>query len=332
MKKPVLGRGLSALLPQNQPAERQFITQEESSYSKVTDFPVKINDDIAVDPVLVSESDRKIINLSVHDINPNPYQPRNSFDNEKLSELVESIKSHGIIQPIVVRKMAGRYEIVSGERRWRAAKLAGLDSIDVILKSHVDDKTMLEQAIVENIQRDDLNSIEIADAIQQLQSKFGHNQDEIGQLLGKNRSTVSNYLRLLTLPDDVRQMLIERKLEMGHAKAILSIQSPSQQIKLANKIVSQSMSVRLAEKYANKINTDKSTESDSNSDSFDGDGHLQTTINELSSLLGSSVESKLVSNNGNINGYLKIKIHSKDDLDRILWVARGTKPGSARII
>lgn len=332
MKKPVLGRGLSALLPQNQQAERQFITQEESSYSKVTDFPVKITDDPAVDHIVGPAIDRKIINLSVNDINPNPYQPRNSFDNEKLAELVESIKSHGIIQPIVVRKMAGRYEIVSGERRWRAAKLAGLDSIDVILKSHVDDKTMLEQAIVENIQRDDLNAIEIADAIQQLQSKFGHNQDEIGRLLCKNRSTISNYLRLLTLPDDVRQMLIERKLEMGHAKAILSIQSPSQQIRLANKIVSQNMSVRLAEKLAGAINAENTAESSSDSDRSANDGQLMAAINELSALLGTAVESKLDSNNGNINGFLKIKINSKDDLDRILWVARGTKPGSARII
>ena len=185
------------------------------------------------------------------DIKANPNQPRREFDAEAMEELAESIRQIGIIQPITLRKMDdGTYQIIAGERRWRASQMAGLETVPAYIRT-ADDEKMMQMALVENIQREDLNAIEIALAYQNLLEQYGLTQDALSEKVGKKRTTIANYLRLLKLPAEVQMGIKERKLDMGHARAILGSSSPEQQLSLYHRILTEGLSVRRVEELVN---------------------------------------------------------------------------------
>ena len=203
------------------------------------------------------------VEIEIDKIEPNPYQPRTEFNEDALQELSDSIKLIGLIQPITVRPVSGnRYQIISGERRFRASQLAGKKSIPAYIRE-TDDRGMLEMSIVENVQREDLDSIEIALSFQRLIEECNLTQDAMAERVGKKRATVTNYLRLLKLPAEIQLALRARKLTMGHAKALLSVPTPAKQLKLANLIIEKDLSVRqIEQKVQNLQEKTKKKESD----------------------------------------------------------------------
>lgn len=196
--------------------------------------------------------------IAIADIVPNPTQPRRKFDEQALEELADSIRTLGLIQPITVKPKEGKYLIISGERRWRAAQAAGVEKVPAYIRD-VDDTNLHAMALVENIQRQDLNSIEVALGLQRLIDECGLTQDELADKVGKKRSTISNYMRLLRLPDEVQLAVKEGIISMGHAKAIASLEERKQQLALLKKCVKNNLSVRQAEEVARAI-ADKATE------------------------------------------------------------------------
>ena len=226
---PGLGRGLGALI------------SGAADYNPV--FQAK-----PADPA--SETDMTgIRNVPIDRIDTNPFQPRQNFDDEALAELSESIRTLGLIQPITVRESGGRYQIISGERRFRACRMAGLDSIPAYIRK-ADDRGMLEMAIVENIQRENLDAIEVAMSFQRLIEECNLTQEQMAERVGKKRATVTNYLRLLRLPAEIQLSIRAGKLSMGHAKALLSVENQRQQLRLCNSVIEKDLSVRQLE---NKI-------------------------------------------------------------------------------
>lgn len=207
---------------------------------------------ISTEPVRTQGSS-SINEISLDKIEANPNQPRHDFDQEALQELANSIKEIGIIQPITLRQLSSnRFEIIAGERRWRASKLAGLQTIPAYIRT-VDDENIMEMALVENIQREDLNAIEIALAYEQLMEKSGMTQEKVSERVGKSRTAITNYLRLLRLPAQVQMALQKKEIDMGHARALLAIDSPSLQLKLFNEVVKNGYSVRKVEEMAQQL-------------------------------------------------------------------------------
>jgi ParB family chromosome partitioning protein len=236
-KRPALGRGLSALIPDAAPPEPRGAAQARST--SAPENPTELDIDRLV---------------------PNPRQPRSAIDDLKLDELAQSIRANGVIQPVIVRKMAApantspasaRYEIVAGERRWRAAQRAGLLKVPVVV-SDVSDEKLLEVALIENIQRENLNPIEEAQAYRRLADDHRFSQDEIAAAVGKDRATVANYMRLLKLPDEVRNDLVAGALTMGHARALLGLADEAAQRRVARETVSKRLSVRETEAMVRK--------------------------------------------------------------------------------
>lgn len=231
-----LGKGLGALIS-------DVNSIQNKANRTATDTPQR---------PLVSTSE-----IEISKIEPNPYQPRTEFNQEAIEELSESIKLLGLIQPITVRPLEnGRYQIISGERRFRASKLAGLESIPAYIRK-TDDQGMLEMAIVENIQREDLDSIEVAVSFQRLIEECNLTQEAMAERVGKKRATVTNYLRLLKLPAEIQFAIRAKKLSMGHAKVLLGVENPKTQLKLADQIIEQDLSVRQIEAKVQKLSTHK---------------------------------------------------------------------------
>ncbi len=203
----------------------------------------------------ISEGDQRnttgSIEIPVGKIRPNPYQPRKSFDDKGLEELAASIKENGVFQPVLVRESVGGYELVAGERRLRASKLAGMKQIPAIVVEF-DDKQMMEVSLLENIQRKDLTPIEEANAYDQLIKKFGYTQEELGKRLGKSRANVTNLLRLLRLPDKIRKMVDEGKLSYGQARTLLAVEDEEKMLRIAEKTIEEGLSVRQLEKLCSK--------------------------------------------------------------------------------
>jgi ParB family transcriptional regulator, chromosome partitioning protein len=252
--------------------------------------------------------------IMIDSVETNPYQPRTHFDQEALQELAESIKGLGIIQPITVKESSpGRYTLISGERRLQASKLAGLNKIPAYIRT-ADDQQMLEMALIENIQRENLNAIEIALSYHRLLSEFQLKQEELGDRVGKNRTTVNNYLRLLKLPDVIQAAVRDNEISMGHARALINIDNHETQIKLFSKVVEEHWSVRKIEDEVRRLALLIQE---------DTKGKRQTTIKqEISSLqftlqgyFGTKV---LVKADDKHKGEIKIPFSSKDELDRIL--------------
>lgn len=266
-------------------------------------------------------SNNEVVSVSVDAIKVNPFQPRIDFDEEEIRGLAESIKSQGLLQPIILRKNNNGYEIISGERRYRALKLIGEDKVAAIIKAQVSDREMLEIALVENIQREDLNEIEKAISYQKLLSECGLSHQQLSERVGKSRSVITNTLRLLKLPQQIQNYLRFGKLSMGHARALLSIDNEEEQKTLAEKIIDDQLTVRDIENTARKKaeNAGKSPKSKSSVKIRERERELDPDMafqeDKLRYHFGTDVK---ISNNDSYNGKIEISYYNKDDLNRIL--------------
>lgn len=295
-KKKALGRGLSALLSDTPDDERLDV-----DVSSPAGTPKAANDSINEIPL--------------SEIETNPFQPRQHFDKEALAELAESIKVHGIIQPITVRRLsAHQYQLISGERRFQASKLAGLTAVPAYVRT-ADDQQMLEMALIENIQRENLNPIEISLSYQRLISECNLKQEELGERVGKNRSTVTNYLRLLKLPPDIQIAVRDNRLTMGHARAIINVENPESQLFIFKKVLAEDLSVRKVEELARQL--------------MSGNKEITSTaptqskeINQLQSRLSSHFGTKVSVKSDGKKGDIRIPFLSVEDLNRILEILK----------
>ncbi len=255
--------------------------------------------------------------IDIKDIEANPFQPRTEFEQKALDELCESIKVHGLIQPVTVRKMGyDKYQLISGERRTRASILAGLEKIPAYIRI-ANDQEMLEMALIENIQRENLNAIEVSLSYKRLLEECNLKQEELGERVGKDRSTVSNYLRLLRLPEEVQLGLKANKISMGHAKAILSVEDPDEQVALYRRIENENLSVRGAEEIVKQSRTDKVipvVQGKLIPAIFEIDDALKLKVEKLNKLLHANVSIKPKGNKGEII----IPFKHYEDLERIL--------------
>ena len=289
MTKKALGRGLSALLSD---------TPETGKAEKLEEVP---------------EVSGSMNEISISEIEVNPFQPRKFFDQEALKELSDSIKLHGIIQPITVRKLArNQYQLISGERRFQASRLAGLKTIPAYVRT-ADNQQMLEMSLIENIQRENLNPIEIALSYQRLLTECNIKQEVLGERVGKNRTTVTNYLRLLKLPPDIQIALRDNKLTMGHARAIINVENADVQLQIFKKTLREDLSVRQVEELArtlSKGNKDKEPASTGPSSSRE--------IVQLQGKLSTHFGTKVSVKSDGRKGEIKIPYLSVEDLNRIL--------------
>ena len=242
----------------------------------------------------------------------NPFQPRKLFDEETIGELAQSIREHGIIQPIVVRKKGKKYEIVVGERRFRAAKMAQLEEIPAIVKDMTEGQ-MMELAILENLQREDLTPIEEAEAYQSLIEKLNFTQEDLANRLGKSRPHITNTIRLLQLPEEVRAMVNEGSLSMGHGRALLGLKNKKRIPELATKVVKNALNVRQLEALIKQLNENVSRETNK---PVKKDIFVQATESQLREYFGTNVQIKKTKNKGKI----EIEFYSEDDLERILEI------------
>jgi len=254
-----------------------------------------------------------VINIDVDKISPGEHQPRKFFNNEKLEELVNSIKNQGVIQPILLKEENGGYRIIAGERRWRAAKLAGIKTIPALIKD-VSKKEATELALIENIQREDLNPLEEAEAYKRLIEEYQLTQENLSERVGKNRATISNYLRLLNLPKEIKELLIGEKITMGHARAIIGIKNVADQIIISKKIYETGMSVRKLEQLVQNWDSLKRKRATPQPDKRDPE--VFEIEEKLKRSLGTKV--KLHHNQKKNCGRIQIEYYSLDDLDRIL--------------
>lgn len=261
----------------------------------------------------------RVAHLKVEEIDPNPVQPRSHFDPQRLAELAESLKASGMLQPLLVRRNGQRYQLVAGERRWRASKLAGLSEVPVVIQDIPDDR-LLETTLVENIQREDLNAIETAQAFDRLSREFDLSHEEIARRTGKDRSTITNVLRLLKLPRDVQQLVAEHRLSMGHARAILGLPEERLQRQVAEKTASQGLSVRQVERLVQRITAPREPLP---VDAAAEDPNVKAAVEELERVLGTRV--RIVAR-GDERGRIEIEYYSGEDLERIYGIIVG--PGS----
>jgi ParB family chromosome partitioning protein len=253
-----------------------------------------------------------LLNLPIEKIQRSPYQPRKIFSPSSLQDLADSIKAKGLIQPIIVRRLADSYELIAGERRWRAAQIAGLHNIPAVIKD-VDDETALVMAIVENMQREDLNPIEEARGLQRLVDEFAMTQQQVAEVVGKSRTAVTNALRLLGLNPEVQLLVEDNKLEMGHARALLSL-SHDQQLVMANKIIAKQASVRDAEQWVRETLQPQHAKAEQNNIYIE-DPNIKILQTKLSETLGANV---LIKHEKTGRGQLVISYNSIDELDGIM--------------
>ncbi|MFN0111191.1 MAG: ParB/RepB/Spo0J family partition protein [Blastocatellia bacterium] len=253
----------------------------------------------------------ELLEVDIDLIEPNPDQPRYHFNENKLEELAQSIKVNGLVQPILLRRVSnGRYQIVAGERRWRASQRAGLHKVNAVVRS-IPDAKLLELALIENIQRQELNPIEEAQAYQRLIQNLGLTQDEVAQRVGKDRSSVANYLRLLKLPARIQRMLEEEQLSMGHARALLGLESEQDQLQLAEQIIAGKLSVRETEQAVKRATSTPTIRESSTANS--NDANIRAAELKLKRYLGAPVKIQMGQNGGKI----EIEFGSMSELDRV---------------
>ena len=275
MNRQPLGRGLSALIP-------------EAVRHQTTD---------------------RVIAISVDDISPNPYQPRIQMDEESLEELAASIKAKGVVQPIIVRSLGSdKYEVIAGERRLRASRLAGLSDVPAIVRE-VDDAEVMALAITENIQREDLNAIELARAYSILMDQFDLTQEQLAEALGKSRPAVANMLRLLQLPQEIQEFVLSNEISMGHARALLALERENQRLSVCKKVIESDLSVRQTERLVQKL----LNRSESQKQVEKRLPELQALENRLRTMLATQVKIS----QGRRKGKIEIEYYSVDDLDRL---------------
>jgi ParB family chromosome partitioning protein len=304
-KRNALGKGLSALIPQR---ARDSVTTT------------------VIDRDAAEAQKKGVLSVPIEDVHPNRFQPCKTFDDVTLNELADSIKEHGLMQPILVRKRGNAFEIIAGERRWRACQRAGLKAIDVIVKDLADSQTF-EWALIENIQREDLNAIEEAEAYKRLLESSSMTQEQLAVRLAKDRSTIANSLRLLKLPDEVRRQVIAGALSMGHARALLALEDPDSMVKMARDTVKKGLSVREVEKAVRSArkpaNEDGEAGSDGDGDPFasipGGAPAVRRVTDELTRIFGTRVR---VTPSGR-RGKIEIDYSSAEELDRLIAQLKG---------
>lgn len=280
VKKPALGKGLGALIP-----------------------------DISVG------SDEGIMEIDINEIEPNSGQPRRKFDEEKLQELADSIREHGVVQPVIVKKEGNFYRLIAGERRWRAARIAGLKTIPAVAKDFSENEIM-EISLIENIQREDLNPMEEAEAYKKLMDEFGLTQEKIAEKIGKSRSSIANILRLVNLDERVKQYVTDGVISEGHARALSNINDEKElQYEVAKKIIDNNLNVRQTEKLIKKLLFNKIKEPLINKKP---DQYLQDVQKRMENALGSKVSI----NFGRKKGRIEIEYYSYKDLERILDILK----------
>jgi len=271
-------------------------------------FPSNVNVDY-----LSSDSNDKVIELKINEVEPNVNQPRKSFDEEKISELADSIKVHGVISPIIVSKKDDYYQIIAGERRWRASKKAGLKTIPAIVRSY-DDKKTREVSLIENIQRQNLNPLETAKAIRELMDEHSMTQEEISKTLGKSRSSIANTLRILNIDERVQEMIQMGKISEGHARTIASIDNPEKQYKFALDIINLDMNVREAEQHAKEVKSGKKAKITNTKK-----GKFEIITKDIENKLKQALGTKVTLNaQTKSKGKIVIEYFSEDELDAIL--------------
>ena len=301
IKKKGLGKGLDSLIPDNK--SMKSVTSEKTVESK--------EDAAAKSGVQV---------MKINEVEPNRDQPRKNFDEDALLELSDSIKQFGVLQPLLVRKRKDYYEIIAGERRWRAAKLAGVKEVPVIEKEYTDQE-ILEIGLIENIQRENLNPIEEAIAYKRLLEEFNLKQDEVAERVSKSRTAVTNSMRLLKLSDKVQQMIIDDMISTGHARALLAIDDPELQYTLANKIFDEKLSVRETEKLVKEIkNPKKPKEKKPVANSF----IYQDLEEKRKSVFGTKVS---IASKGKGKGKIEIEYYSDDELEHLFDMMMSIKRG-----
>ena len=292
MAKQALGKGLGALIGK---------VSKDSSKAE----PVKS------DP----GPDDRVVSVSLSEIVPSPLQPRKQFNDDALSDLVDSIREHGVIQPLIVRDVKGKLELIAGERRWRACQSLELDSVPVICRE-ASDRDVLEMALIENLQREDLNPVEEAQAYTKLAKDFGMTQEQISSRVGKNRTTVANAMRLLDLAADVQKLLASGEISVGHAKVILSIKSKTDQAKVAALIIKGHLTVRATEKLIGQFqNPDSKKIGDKKVKS---NPQLSAALSKIQELLRERFATQVYLNQGSKKGKIEIEYYNNDDLERLL--------------
>ena len=287
-----LGQGLSALIPEK---DENLYKQEVSNIFKESD----------------SNENGELIWLKVEELKTNPQQPRSSFNDKQQEELTESIRNHGILQPILVRFNNFEYELIAGERRLRAARAAGLEVIPAFVRD-VDDQNSFEQAVVENIQRDNLNAIEEATAFQRLIDEFGYTQQQVGERVGKGRPTIANSLRLLYLCPEIQEMLKSGQISAGHGRALLGIEDVQAQIILAQRVINDELSVRQTEEAVVSISQPLKTSSITESI-----GNKEAGVLEVENILSDRLNTKVAVTTRGGKGRIVVTFADIDDLHRI---------------
>ncbi len=285
-KKARIGKGLDALIP-------------SGGVSKTVDKPVKVTDKDGV------------VNVKISKVEPNREQPRKNFDEDALQELAESIKQFGVLQPILVQERDDYYEIIAGERRWRAANIAGLKEVPVIIRN-LTEQEIVEIALIENIQREDLNPIEEAQAYKRLLTEFNLKQDEVAERVSKSRTAVTNSMRLLKLSDEVQQMVIDEMITTGHARALLAIEDPEQQYILAQKVFDEKLSVRDIEKLVKNLGKTKVQKKSK-------EKQLTAIYQEIEEALKGKLSTKVsIVAKENGAGKIEVEFFSHEELDRLM--------------
>ena len=292
-----LGKGLGNLIPES---------DKEAQKTKVVEKVVEKK-------VIVKEPAETIV--KINEVEPNKNQPRRTFDEDALLELAESIKQHGVIQPLIVKKRDKYYEIIAGERRWRAAKMAGLKEIPIVIKN-LSDQEIMEVALIENIQREDLNPIEEAQAYQRLIKEYNYKQDELAERVSKSRVAVTNSMRILKLGERVQKMIIDDMISAGHARALLAITDSEKQYTIAMKVFDEKLSVRETEKLIK--NLDKQVKPKVNT-TPENDFIYRDIENKLKESMGTKV---IIHNKDNNKGKIEIEYYSQDDFERIVDILK----------
>mgnify|MGYP000559216311 CR=1 FL=1 len=296
-KKMGLGRGLNTLIPKAPIVDEEDVEQVKKKVSRSSKTKKK-------------EETKKELTLPIDKIEPNPDQPRNQFDEDTLQELADSIKQYGMLQPILVTPKDDFYEIIAGERRWRAAKIAGVKEVPVIVKEYTDQE-ILEIGLIENIQRENLNPIEEAIAFKRLLEEFNLKQDEVAERVSKSRTAVTNSMRLLKLSDKVQQMIIDDMISTGHARALLAIDDPELQYTLANKIFDEKLSVRETEKLIKILKNPKKT---AKKEKIEHTFIYENLEEKMKGIMGTKVN---VNPKSNGKGKIEIEYYSEEELERI---------------
>ena len=303
-----LGKGLEALFGDAEvaPAEKKPAARKKQTAAKTEEAP---------------SEEGGVLYVSIDDIRPNSAQPRKTFDDEKLEELSASIERHGVIQPVVLRKLGKGYELVAGERRWRAARMAGLKEIPCIVKELSDEENML-LAIIENMQREDLNPIEEAKGLKAMTEKYGFTQEQVSTSLGRSRTYIANSIRLLKLPDEIQQYVSEGQMSAAHGRTIINIPDKQKQKEVADKIIRNDLSVRATEKLADRIKDELKPERKRRRKAADEEIGKTPEIKAVEAELRSLIGTKVNIRGDEKKGRIEMEYYSLEELNRLIDILR----------